>query len=183
MRICKKRRKNQISDFYMPRNIILAIILFISFSPIAKAQFNKYEKSDTIFKSYKAPIVDRKIYERLERDDAIAYFTCYIMTDTSGKVSSQRVLPLYNVGNGYNANDTLWESISEAIRTASKHWVLKLYTWQFEGDKTLEISVNKSPFQRPFGGKPRYLLIFEISGINSTSIDKIGFINSFQISK
>jgi len=168
---------------YMIRNMIVAITLFIHFSPIASAQFNKYEKSDSIFKYFKAPVVDKRIYERLENDDAIAYLTCYIMTDTSGKVISQRILPIYNVGNSYKTNDTLWKSISESISTASKNWILKIYEWQFENDKALEIKVNKSAYQRPFGGKPRYLLIFEISGINGTSIDKIGFINGFEISK
>lgn len=162
---------------------ILSILMFVSCSSLSFGQFNKYEKSDTLFKCYKVPIIDKSIYEQLEKDDAILYVGCYFKTDTSGNIISHKFIPFFEVGNMYKPEDTIWQSIFASLITASTSWIFKPSLWSFKKDKKLEADVNKNPMQRPFTGRSRYFIIFEVSGIQGTSIDKISFINDFKINK
>lgn len=167
----------------MVMKFILSIPFFIICSSSIFGQFNKYEKSDTLFKCYKSPVINKATYERLEKDDAIIYVGCYYTTDTSGKVISQKFIPFPEVGNKYEPADSIWQSVITSFTIASKSWTFKPILWDFKGDKKAEAEVNKNPFQRPFTGRPRYFIIFEVSGIQSTSIDKISFIKDFKISQ
>jgi hypothetical protein len=162
---------------------LISIHVFLVWSFTVFGQFNKYEKSDTLFKCYKSPVIDRAAYERLEKDDAIIYIGCYYTTDTAGNVTSQKFIPFNDIGNKYELSDTIWRSIIVPLKIASKDWVFKPVLWEFKGDNDTETKLNKRAFQRPFNGRPTYFIIFEVSGIDGSSINKISFIKNFKISK
>lgn len=147
-------------------------------------QFNKYEHPDSLFKQYKSPVIESKIYDRLEADDAIVYLGCYYTTDTAGRIITEKYIPLNDIGNSYALSDSIWQALINSIRTASKKWVFKPILWALNGDMKTEIDINCNPFQRPFTGRPRYFMIVEISGVSGlSSIDKISYIKYFTIRK
>lgn len=160
-------------------------VLFVATLPyVSFGQFNKFEKSDSLFKCYKSPVIDSKVYRRLEKDDAIIYIGCYYTTDTTGRVTAQKFMPFSDVGNSYELSDSIWQAVIASLSTASKDWVFKPILWEFKGDMKAEEDINKNPFQRPFTGRPRYFMIVEISGVyGGSSIDKISFIKDFKISQ
>jgi hypothetical protein len=163
---------------------ILSVLLIVTLPCLSFGQFNKLEKSDSLFKCYKSPVIDSKVYRQLEKDDAIIYIGCYYTTDTTGKVTSQKFIPFNDIGNKYEPSDSIWQSVITALSNASKGWVFKPILWEFKKHKKAEADVNKNPFQRPFTGRPRYFIIVEISGVQEgSSIDKISFIKDFKISQ
>ncbi|WP_205514708.1 hypothetical protein [Longitalea arenae] len=165
-------------------NYLLNLIIVIFFPILTFGQFNKYEHPDKLFKNYKSPVIDSKIYDRLETDDAIVYFGCYFTTDTAGIITSEKYIPLSGIGNDYALSDSVWQALINAITTASKKWVFKPILWKLNGDKKAEVNINHKPFQRPFTGRPRYFMIVEISGVPGvSSIDKISFIKNFTIGR
>lgn len=152
----------------------LAVILIIICPYSLFGQFNIFEKPDSIFKYFKAPIVEKAIYDRLVKDDAVLNIGCYLQTDTSGRIASKSFFPFLGIGNDYKIEDSIWHSVSKSIDTASDTWLLKPSLWNID-------EIDKNPIQRPFTGRPRYFIIFEVSGIQISSIDKISFIKDFLI--
>lgn len=161
----------------------IGIFFFIICSTSVFGQFNKYENPDTLFKCYKSPVIDRATYSRLEKDDAIVYIGCYFTTDTVGKVVSQKFVSFNDIGNKYPPSDSIWQSIIASLTMASKNWVFNPILWEFKDDKKAASTLNKKAFQRPFNGKPSYFIIFEVSGIDGSSIHKISFVKNFKISQ
>jgi len=163
----------------MRQLLSLLIIIIVPF--LASGQFNKFEESDSLFKRYKSPVIDSKIYDRLEDDDAVIYIGCYYTTDTAGKITSQKFVPFNEIGNNYEPSDRIWQSVITALTDASMYWVFKPILWKFD-DKKAEADINKLPFQRPFTGRPKYFMIAEISGLREGSlINKISFIKAYKL--
>jgi hypothetical protein len=190
MNILKLNIKNTNNGKNLKNKAIISInqllcLIVITFVPILTfGQFNKYEHPDSLFKHYKSPVIDSKIFDRLETDDAIVYLGCYYTTDTAGRITTEKYIPLNGIGNSYALSDNIWQALINSIRTASKKWIFKPILWELKGDTKKEIDINHKPFQRPFTGRPRYFMIVEISGVPGvSSIDKISFIKNFAIGK
>lgn len=160
---------------------IFCILLVGILPAISFGQFNKLEHSDSLFKFYKPPVINKEVNNRLEKDDAIIYFGCYFTTDTSGRVTSLKLIPFHDIGNEYGIFDSIWQNISTSIEAASRDWVFKPDLWEFKNDKVTEEKLNKRAFQRPFNGRPNYLVIFEVSGVQGSVIQKISFENYFKV--
>lgn len=161
----------------------LGIFFFIICSTAVFGQFDKLVKSNSLFNYYKYPVIDKEVYNRLEKDDAIIYLGGYFTTDTSGRITAQKFVPFIDIGNKYELSDSIWQSIVISFATALKDWVFKPVLWEFNGDKKFETAINKIPFQRPFIGKPTYFIIFEVSGVGGSYIHKISFVDAFKISQ
>jgi len=145
------------------------------------AQYSRYEKPDTLFSRYAEPIVSKHVYDRLENDGAVIYFACYFQTDTAGKIASRQLQPLYQVGNRYRRQDSVFSVLAAAIAKASASWAFRILTWRLEKDTATEKLLNSNPAQRPFGGMVRWLIIYEFSGTSGGAIDKISFVKEFAV--
>lgn len=157
---------------------VLSLLLATAVPFLLFGQFDKYEKSDSLFKCYKAPAIKSEVINQLEKDDANIYIGCYFTTDTAGKITSQKFVPFNDIGNKYLPSDSIWHSIIASLTAASRDWVFKPILWEFKGDKDAEKKLNKKAFQRPFNGKPNYFIIFEVSGIDVSFLHKISFIKN-----
>jgi hypothetical protein len=147
----------------------------------AAAQFNKYEKADSLFSRSVSPVLDRRTYERLAHDDAILYFACFLKTDTSGKIFARELQPLFNIGNHYKPVDSIWTVVSMALGQAMDRWIFRSIMWDVNKYGSSEMKINKQPYQRPFGGMPKYLIIYEISSTGGVSIDKVSYITTYKV--
>jgi len=161
--------------------LMLGLLFFLGQRSFVIAQFGKYEPKDSLFTRYSPPAIGKGVYDRLENDGAAVYFACYFQTDTSGKISSRQVQPLYRVGNRYRRKDSIWSLLSNALTRASGEWAFRILSWDLGTEKDLEKRIDKKPSQRPFGGTPRWLIIYEISGITGSIVDKISYVNDFVI--
>jgi hypothetical protein len=176
MKRWRRRKAAPINSKSMKR--ILVLLLATSAPFLLFGQFSKYEKSDSLFKCYKAPDIKRTVFNQLEKDDAIIYIGCYYTTDTAGKITSQKFVPFNDIGNKYLSSDSIWQSIITSLTAASKNWIFKPILWEFNGDEKAETKLNKRAFQRPYNGRPNYFIIFEVSGIDVSFIHKISFIKN-----
>jgi hypothetical protein len=158
----------------------LYLILNIIAPYVALGQFDKLVASGKSFKHFKPPLVDARIYNRLEEDDAIIYIGCYFTTDTAGKIVSSNFIPFNGVGNKFSSSDSIWSSVVASLSKACKEWIFKPVLWELN-DKAAEVQLNKKAFQRPFNGKPNYFIIYEMSGIKGSVIQKISFENNFKV--
>ncbi|MDR6338926.1 hypothetical protein HNQ91_001977 [Filimonas zeae] len=137
------------------------------------AQLTRLEHADSLFSTYKQPVIDQKVYDQLQQDEAAIYIGCYYATDNRGKITSQRLFPLDGIGNDYLLTDTLWKSVLSSMKEAADKWVFKPIVWSTK-NSALDV-INKNPAQRPFSGRSHYFVIFELSGGPMPAIHRISF--------
>lgn len=159
----------------------LFLVRLIFASCLLNAQTGRFEVSDSLFKNYKTPVIERKVFNRLQKDDAIIYVGGFFSTDTAGNIVTRKFIPFLEVGNNYLLSDSVWNSVTSSLMKASKEWIFKPILWSFEKHSSEE-KLNKKAFQRPYNGRPNYFIIFEVSGIEMSLVHKVSFIKSFKLS-